>query len=732
MKTPKNNNLKNHLMRKSTIFLAFATLCLPACRERRVDEWQLMSPGQGVKVTVLRDPSHDGCLQYRVDYLLNHTWKNCLMPSDLGLAGTSFDLRDNLRFTGKTRRQSIQENYTMITGKRAKNNTLANELELLFENRQHDTLAVKFRAYDEGIAYRYQIRRHRDDSIIVNREYSSFALPAARVWLQPNDTLAHWALGYEMPYENAIPAGTPAPRSTGWLFPLLAQTTDSLWMLISEANVGRHYCASQLQANAPNRNYVIQIPQAFEGWFTGNPFPKSKGTMDTPWRFVVVGGLETIVESNMVHHLSDTTLYSDLSWIKPGIVSWSWWSDPYSPFYYNRLKKFVDFAALMGWSYSLVDVDWNLMKGGTLEQLAAYAASRDVGLILWYNSGGRNNVVRYSVELGDSYLQALPGKGVPPDIVRRLQSSEVKQYFDDAVFLPELQKLIGERAYALYRDTILNALRLQNGGPHDIMDDREKRRAEMARIAALGIRGIKVDFWGSDKQDIIQRYIELIEDAAEYRLVVYTHGCTIPRGWSKTYPNLLSMEAVMGAEMYGSPTWAELALKQNTTYPFIRNIAGPMDYTPVAFTIKNPRAPHLTTYAHELALTVIFESGVLNIADKPEAILAQPGAVVDFLKRVPVVWDDTWFIDGFPTDFVILARKSGNRYYVAGISGKNEARRFSFSLDFLENQAYEAQIFSDGQQSTTFNIGKSGVQKGDTVTLDVLPAGGFVMVLEPV
>jgi hypothetical protein len=718
-------------MIKITVFLAFTTLWLSACQTRGVNEWQLMSPDQRIKVTLVHEAHKNGCLHYQVDYLLNQTWKTCLMPSDLGIDGTAFDLRNKLRFTGKIHRQKLQESYSMISGKRKENQPHANELALFFENRQHDSLVVKFRAYNEGMAFCYQIRRGQCDSIVVNREYSSFALPPARVWIQPNDTLAHWGLGYEIPYENDIPAGTRAPRSTGWVFPLLAQTSDSLWMLISESNIGRHYCASQLRANPQNRNYAIQFPQAFEGWHTGNIFPKGQGSLNTPWRFVLVGNLKTLVESNTVHHLSDETRYNDLSWIKPGIVSWSWWSDPYSPFYYDRLKKFVDFAAQMGWPYSLVDADWNLMKGGTLEQLAAYAAKKNVGLILWYNSGGNNNKVRYSIELGDDYVKALTGKGVPPNIVRKLQASEVKQYFDDAVFLPELRKLIGEPAYSQYKDTLLNTLRLQNGGPHDLMDDRGRRRKEMARIAALGIKGIKVDFWGSDKQDMMQRYIELLEDAADFHLLVYTHGCTIPRGWSRTYPNLLTMEAVMGAEMYGSPAWAELALKQNTTYPFIRNIVGPMDYTPVAFTVKNNQAPHITSYAHELALTVVFESGLLHIADKPEAILSQPKAVVDFLKTVPVVWDDTWFIDGFPTDFVIMARKSNDRYYVAGISGKKVPRSFSFKLDFLDHRVYEAQVFQDGKQSNTFSIEKSGVQKGETVTLNVLPAGGFVMVLQP-
>lgn len=307
----------------------------------------------------------------------------------------------------------------------------------------------------------------------------------------------------------------------------------------------------------------------------------------------------------------------------------------------------------------------------------------------------------------------------------------MKQYFDDAEFLPELKKLIGNEAYAKYKDTIVPALHLQNAGPHDLMTDPDIRRREFERIAKLGVKGVKVDFWGSDKHNIMQQYIDLIEDAARYKILVNTHGSTIPRGWSRTYPNLLTMEGVMGAEMYGSPAWPEQALIQNTCYPFIRNVVGSMDYTPVAFSVKNPAAPHLTTFAHELALPVVYESGLLHIADKPEAILAQPAPVIDFLKNVPVTWDETWLIDGYPADFAIIARKAGNKYYIGGINGKKEPRTFPVALGFADFATYTCTVFKDGAMPDKFAIETLTATPDSVLSVNVLPAGGFVVVMSP-
>ena len=163
----------------------------------------------------------------------------------------------------------------------------------------------------------------------------------------------------------------------------------------------------------------------------------------------------------------------------------------------------------------------------------------------------------------------------------------------------------------------------------------------------------------------------MLESAARHHLLVNFHGATVPRGWQRTYPNLLSTEGVYGAEWYNNvPTFTQKAAAHNATLPFTRNVIGPMDYTPCAF--SDSQHPHITTHGHELALTVLFESGLQHLADRPESLLAQPREVGDFLSQLPAAWDDTRLLDGYPGTYVVMARRSGTTWYVAGINGTDD------------------------------------------------------------
>ena len=195
----------------------------------------------------------------------------------------------------------------------------------------------------------------------------------------------------------------------------------------------------------------------------------------------------------------------------------------------------------------------------------------------------------------------------------------------------------------------------------------------MELLKKWGVKGIKVDFFQSDKQNVVGLYHGLLEDAADFQIMLNFHGCTLPRGWERTWPHLMSMEAVRGSECYiFDPKYPERAPVQNTILPFARNAVGPMDFTPVAF--SDNKYPHLTSVAHELALSVIFESGWLHFADKAEVLPQPAGRAEDFLKNVPVTWDDTRFVAGHPGQFAVLARCKGDLWYLAGINGQNESR----------------------------------------------------------
>jgi alpha-glucosidase len=232
--------------------------------------------------------------------------------------------------------------------------------------------------------------------------------------------------------------------------------------------------------------------------------PASPLPWTLPWRVVIVGRtLATVFESTLVNDLSPASVVADTSWVRPGRASWSWWSDDDSPKSEAALTSFIDFGAEMGWEYSLIDANWNLMDPAALERVLARAREKHVGVLLWYNSGGPHN-----------------------DVTEQ---------------------------------------------PRDRMHQRDVRRKEFARLREWGIKGVKVDFWQSDKQDRIRQYLELLRDAADFQLMVDPHGCTLPRGWSRTYPHLMTMEAVAGRSSTSSTR--RIRRRRPGTTPFLRSRA---------------------------------------------------------------------------------------------------------------------------------------------------------------
>ena len=236
-------------------------------------------------------------------------------------------------------------------------------------------------------------------------------------------------------------------------------------------------------------------------------------------------------------------------------------------------------------------------------------------------------------------------------------------------------------------------------GPKFRLNKPEDREKEFAWCEKIGVKGVKIDFFSGDNQMNMQYMIELLESAAKHHILVNFHGATLPRGWQRTYPNLVSTEGVYGAEWYNNvPTFTTKAARHNATLPFTRNVVGSMDYTPCAFT--DSQHPHITTHAHELALTALFESGVQHLADRPESFLAQPWPVKAYLGTLPSAWDETRFIDGYPGDFVVMARRKGNRWYIAGINGTDEVKEMTTGISSIEGNKNNIYIFTDGDSET--------------------------------
>ena len=340
----------------------------------------------------------------------------------------------------------------------------------------------------------------------------------------------------------------------------------------------------------------------------------------TPWRVAIIGSLGDVVESTLITDVSKPSQITDTRWIQPGVVSWVYWAYNHGSNDFSIIKKYVDMAATLHLPYVLIDAEWDQM-----DQLAS-------------NEGK-------SIEDAIAYAKE---KGVKPMIWYNSSVGWV-----DGAPTPK------------YR-----------------LNKPEDRAKEFAWCEKLGVAGVKIDFFSGDNQMNMDYCLDLLESAARHHLLINFHGATIPRGWQRTWPNLMSTEGVYGAEWYNNvPTFTAKAAAHNATLPFTRNVIGPMDYTPCAF--SDSQHPHITTHAHELALTVLFESGLQHLADKPESYFAQPQEVQDFLGHLPSVWDETRYVSGYPGESAVIARRSGNIWYIAGINGTDGEKEITLPTGIL-------------------------------------------------
>jgi hypothetical protein len=267
--------------------------------------------------------------------------------------------------------------------------------------------------------------------------------------------------------------------------------------------------------------------------------------------------------------------------------------------------------------------------------------------------------------------------------------------------------------------------------PVDRMKTHENRMEEFAKLKKMGFVGVKIDFFLSEKQYMIDYYLDILEDAAQFEMMLYFHGCLVPRGWARTYPHLMTYEGVRGAEWYNNgPQLTATAPEHNTILPFTRNVVGSMDYTPVTFT--NSQFPHITSYAHELALSVVFESGLQHMADRPSGYLDLPDAPRTFLKEVPNAWDNTRLVDGYPGRDIIIARLKGDTWYVGGLNAENKEKTKILAFEFLPSgKTYKLTLITDGKHDKEFSTQYLTVESKDNIEVKLLRRGGFAAKLEP-
>lgn len=544
-------------------------------------------------------------------------------------------------------------------------------LALIEKDGERRRMDLYFRAYDNGIAFRYQL--HGSKTIgnrAISRELTGFSLPThAQAWV------AEYEPAYTSSQEsefNKKPVTEITAQTVAGL-PLLVEVDRQNYLAITEANID----------NYPGF-YIGRMANDADGQATLttklSPLPNEKedGTkarfddkIYTPWRVVMVGDNPgCFIESEIVQSLNPPCAIENPSWIQPGLCAWDhWWSGEVK-MEMPVIKEYIDFASAQGWPYMLIDWQWygpfnqpeaDITKPApqlNMPEIFAYAKEKNVRIWLWLYSTdvNRNNAF--------------------------------------------------EEAFALYRQ--------------------------------WGVVGIKIDFMDRDDQEMVNWYRKIIRTAAKNQLMVNFHGSYKPDGIERTYPNMITREGVLGEEY--SKFSDRIVPKHNVTLPFTRMLAGPMDYTPGGFLNVTPeqfkrQSPTMimNTRCAELSKFVIYESPLTVFCDHPKHVLGQPGS--DFLQIVPTVWDDTRFINGYPGEFIAMAKRSGNEWFLGAMNNET-ARTISIPTDFLPAGKYELEYWEDakdaGKNPTKLRKNRVVIQAGKPVKVQMASGGGYVAVIRKI
>ncbi len=268
-------------------------------------------------------------------------------------------------------------------------------------------------------------------------------------------------------------------------------------------------------------------------------------------------------------------------------------------------------------------------------------------------------------------------------------------------------------------------------GPRNRMNTSTVRKKEMAWMKSLGVKGIKVDFFGGDKQETIQLYEDILSDANDYGLGVIFHGCTLPRGWERMYPNFVSAEAVLASENLVFTQHANDYEAYNATlHPFIRNSVASMDFGPVLLNTRHNRGNNggtirKTTDIFQLATSVVFQSSVQNFGITPNNLTDRESFVIDFMKNVPTTWDETVFIDGYPGKYCVLARRSKDKWYIVGINAEKTAEKIDVTLPMIAGA--KVLLYSD-QQDRSPALKPIQMNKNGKIVFTIQPEGGVMLI----
>jgi hypothetical protein len=589
------------------------------------------------KVAVILELVEGGQPCYRVLY----EGQDVVERSALGLKTNIGDFTQGLVLKEITQK-AVSDTYQLRNIKQSCVDYEATEAVATYALRDKPEMPVMdiiFRVSDRDVAFRYKILPQKETRVcVVTEEASGFALPEGTTSFlcpqsKPMGGFARTSPSYETPYTCDEPVGKNG-WGEGYTFPCLFKMAQDQWVLISETGTDGGYVGCRL-LNEQGGTYRIGFPQTGELNGAGATSAAVALPCETPWRTITVGPLANIVETTVAFDLVQPKYKASQEYIY-GKGSWSWiiGMDPSCNF--DEQKRYIDFSAAMGYQSVLIDAFWDQQIGyEKIAELARYGKEKGVGIFLWYNSNGAWN---------------------------------------DAFQTP-----IGK------------------------MNNSRIRREEMRWMQENGIRGIKVDFFGGDKQPMMQLYEDILSDANDFGLLCIFHGCTLPRGWERMYPNYAASEAVLASENLHFGQGACDAEAYNACiHPFVRNTVGSMDFGGSAlnkrYSADNQHGTtRRTSDVFALAVAVLFQSAVQHFALAPNNLDDAPAWAIDFMKNVPTTWEEVKFIDGYPGKYVILARKSGERWYVVGINAGKETLKKTITLPMFAAGSV-LQLYSDDAQ----------------------------------
>jgi alpha-glucosidase len=618
----------------------------------------------------VRVGSPDGAVQVTVDvtaqgqptYAVRLRGAELLRPSRLGLRLASADLTQGLKLTKADRVEAVADDYQLATDKRANCHYRANRCVVHFAGRTGaPTLSVVFQVSNDGVAFQYLVEGKNPDVQQITAEQTTFHLPAGAVgWLHPHAKAQTGFANTQPSYEEYYQRGIAAGTPS---------TLGEGWSFPALFEAGGRWVL--LTEAGMGRTYCgTHLAHASPDAEYSVAFPQlpEKTTPEAallpqgrlPWR----SPWRVLVVGSSLAPIVESTLTTDLS--APATTA-----------------ALPDAPGKSSWSWVLLG-----------DQNTTYDVQR--------------RFIDYSAAMGWRYCL-------------------VDALWDKQIGYDKMQELA---QYARSKNVGLLAWYNSNGNwneapqtPTKVLFEAESRRREFARLKQMGIVGVKIDFFGGDGQSFMNYYQDLLTDAAQAGLLVNFHGTTLPRGWNRTYPNLMTMEAVKGFEFL---TFDQRNTDQEPTHcatlPFTRNAVGPMDFTPMAFSEIRGKERR-TSNAFELALSVLFQSGIQHYAEVPEGMAAQPAYVQDFVKKLPPSWADVKLLDGYPGQYAVLARQApGGKWYVAGINGTDAPK--TLQIDLSKLGLANGTLITDGATNRSFSTRAVG---GATLSVTLPARGGFVV-----